>query len=85
MSPARVSWVVLRDSLVTIAGGIILGLILWVPLLNLTEKLLYGLSPHDPTMLATGTGLLLVVGFIGAAIPARRASRIDPIEAIRAE
>jgi predicted permease len=84
-SPAGVSWIVLRDSLVTIAAGLVVGLILWFPLLGLTEKLVFGLSPHDPLTLGAGTGLLLLVGFLGSLLPALRASRIDPLEAIRAE
>ena len=44
-----------------------------------------GWIPVDPGTLATGTVLLMIVGFTGALLPALRASRIDPIEAIRAE
>jgi predicted permease len=84
-SPAGVSWVVLRDSLVTIASGLAVGLLLWFPLLGLAQRLVYGLSPHDPTSLVIGTASLLAVGLVGSMLPALRASRIDPIEAIRAE
>jgi predicted permease len=84
-SPAGVSWVVLRDSLGTIVTGLLIGLVLWFPLLGLTKRLVYGLSPHDPLTLATGAALLLAVGFVAALLPALRAARIDPIEAIRAE
>jgi ABC-type antimicrobial peptide transport system permease subunit len=51
----------------------------------LAKKLVYGLSPHDPVSLGAGTALLLIVGLLGALLPALRASLIDPIEAIRAE
>jgi predicted permease len=84
-SPAGVGWVVLRDSLITIALGLAAGFVLWFPVLGLTEKLVFGLSPHDPLTLAFGMGLLLVVGVAAAAIPAWRAGRIDPMSAIRAE
>jgi len=84
-SPVSVAWVVLRDSLATIALGLGLGVLLWFPLLGLTTKLLYGLSPHDPTNLGAGALLLLVAGVLAAVHPAVRASRIDPIDAIRAE
>ncbi len=84
-SPAAVSWVVLRDSLRTIAMGLVAGFVLWFPLLRLTRSLVYGLSPHDPGSLATGAGLLLGVGVVAALLPAIRAARTDPIQAIRAE
>jgi ABC-type antimicrobial peptide transport system permease subunit len=84
-SPAGVSWVVLRDSLATITLGVVLGLLLWFPALALTRKLVYGLSPHDPGSLVASAAILVVVGILGALVPAVRASRIDPIQAMRAE
>jgi ABC-type antimicrobial peptide transport system permease subunit len=84
-SPAGVSWVVIRESLGTIAIGLAVGIVLCLPLLRLTRRLVYGLSPHDPVTLAFSTGLLLVVGLGAALLPAARAAQIDPIEAIRAE
>ena len=84
-SPAAVSWVVLRDSLRTIAGVPAAGFVLWFPLLRLTLCLPDGFGLDHPGMLATGAGLLLGVGVIAALLPAIRAARIDPIAAIRAE
>jgi ABC-type antimicrobial peptide transport system permease subunit len=45
----------------------------------------FGVQPHDPRTLGISAGLLLAVGIIAAVIPALRASRINPIDAIRAE
>jgi predicted permease len=84
-SPAGVAGVVLRDALATIVLGLVFGIALGLPLLRLTQRLVYGLSPHDPATLAASSGLLLFVGVLAALVPAIRASRIDPIEAIRAE
>jgi predicted permease len=84
-SPGGVSWLVLRDSLVLVAIGLVAGVALWFPVLNLTRSLLYGVSPHDPRLLGMSLGALLVVGVLAGLLPALRASRIDPIEAIRAD
>jgi predicted permease len=84
-SPGGVSWLVLRDSLGVILTGLAVGVALWFPLLGLTRSLVYGVSPHDPRLLALSLGALLLVGVMAGMIPALRASRIDPIDAIRVE
>ena len=84
-SGRAVSWLVLRESLTTIVAGLALGLALSFPALNLTRRLVFGVGPHDPGTLAGAATLLLAVGVFAALLPALRASRIDPIEAIRAE
>jgi ABC-type antimicrobial peptide transport system permease subunit len=47
--------------------------------------LLFGLSPHDPQTLAASTALLATVGVAAAAIPAIRATRVSPSEALRSD
>ena len=84
-SPSGVSWLVLRDSLGLVVLGLIAGVALWFPVLGLTRSLLYNVSPHDPRLLAGSVGVLVLVGVLSGLIPALRASRIDPIEAIRAD
>ena len=84
-TPAGVRQLVLGDSLVTVLAGILFGVVLSFPALNLTRALLYDVSPHDPAALAVAGALLLAVGVLAAALPAWRASRIDPLTAIRAE
>ena len=84
-SPASIAWVVLREQLRTMAIGLTVGALLWFPALGLTQRLLYGLSPHDPAVFGVAISLLLAVGLLAGLVPAVRAARIDPIEAIRAE
>jgi predicted permease len=84
-SARTVSWLVLRDSLIIIGMGLALGAALALPALKLTRRLVFGIEPHDPTTLGAAVAVLLAVGVLAALIPAWRASRIDPIEAIRAE
>jgi len=46
---------------------------------------LYGVKPGDPLVLAGSIGLLALTAAVAACIPARRAARIDPMEALRSE
>lgn len=84
-SPGTVSSIVLRDSIRTVVAGLVVGIILAFPALKLTHRLVFGVAPHDPGTLIMSAGLLLAVGVFAAIVPALRASRINPVEAIRAE
>jgi macrolide transport system ATP-binding/permease protein len=81
----QVRWMVIRQSLVLVGIGIVLG----IPAARMTssylESLLFGLSPYDPRALGIAAIVLLIVGFAAASIPARRAARIDPLTALRTE
>ena len=81
----RVLWLVLREvaamAIVGIAGG--LGAALW--LTRQIQSQLFGLSPNDPLTLAVATMLLALVAIGAGYIPARRATSIDPMIALRSE
>lgn len=80
-----VFWVVMREVLVLLGIGLVIGLPAAMALGNLIAKQLYGIQPRDPLM-ATGTIVLLTVVAVAAGlVPAYRASRIDPILALRYE
>jgi predicted permease len=78
-------WLVLRDALVMIAAGIAIALPCVWALGRLVESQLYDVKPTDPAVIATAT-LILGSAALGAAlIPARRASAVNPTEALRFE
>jgi predicted permease len=73
---------VLREGLTLIGGGFVLGAVGAVLLRKSLESQLYGVSASDPIVLAAVTTILAVVAVAACALPARRATRIDPIVAL---
>jgi ABC-type antimicrobial peptide transport system permease subunit len=84
-TPRGIGWLVLRETLAIVAIGCAFGLAALWPSLTYVRSLLFGLEPHDPMTLTIAVASLLVVGLMAGAIPAWRASRVDPLLAIRAE
>jgi predicted permease len=78
-----VLWLVLRDTAWMVGIGALIGLPAAIGLTRLVESFLYGLTPQDPMSIALATvGLLVVTGLAGY-IPALRATRVDPLVALR--
>jgi predicted lysophospholipase L1 biosynthesis ABC-type transport system permease subunit len=67
------------------ASGIAVGLVCAVPAMRLLAALLYQVRPTDPLVFATLALLLLAVALLAGYIPARRATRVDPLTTLRAE
>ena len=78
-------WMVLRDVLLMTAVGIVIGVPLALAGSRYVRALLYGIEPHDPLAIAIGLGALAGCAVLAGLIPARRASRIDPLVAVRHE
>lgn len=76
---------VLRDGLKPAIAGAFIGLLGCFALTRLVGKFLYGIKPFDPATFCAATILLLVVAAIACYIPARRATRVDPMVALRNE
>jgi predicted permease len=74
---------VLREVFVLVGAGIVLGLPVAVFLTRSVSSLLYGLTPQDPRTILESVGALLISAFAAGFIPARRASHVDPMAALR--
>ena len=80
-----VRWMVLRETLALTLSGIAIGIPSGLAASRLIASMLFGLSPSDLSTIVTACLLLLGVAFLAGYLPARKASSIDPILALRAE
>jgi putative ABC transport system permease protein len=83
--PGSVAGMIVRQGGIVALAGIGAGLAAALASSRLIESLLYGVSPRDPGVFAAATLLLFVVALVACWLPARRAARLNPIEALRAE
>ncbi len=81
----NVLWLVLRETLTLALLGIAIGIPSALAATRLIAKMLFGLSPTDVPTITVVSLLLLLVALFAGYLPARRASAIDPIVALRAE
>jgi predicted permease len=81
----QVRVMVLREAGWLAVFGVVTGLAVALALVKLVKSMLYGLKPADPVSFAGGGCLLLAVALVAAWIPALRASRVEPMEALRHE
>jgi ABC-type antimicrobial peptide transport system permease subunit len=81
----QVIWLVMRDAIAATATGAVLGTVIAAWLSHGLEALLYGVSAGNLTTLSVTTVGLIFFALIAAAIPARRAGRLSPTVALRAE
>jgi predicted permease len=81
----QVSWLILRRGLVQLAIGLTLGTILAYFASTALQSLVVQISARDPVTFATIAGVLIVVTMAACLVPARRATRLDPVAALRSE
>jgi ABC-type antimicrobial peptide transport system permease subunit len=75
----------LRHGLWLTATGIAIGIGVALVLARVMSAYLFGVGPMDPATYAAVSGVLIAVGLLATYLPARRASRVDPIVALRAD
>jgi hypothetical protein len=84
-SPAQVRSMVIREALLLVAIGTAIGAVAMVGFTRMLTTFLFNVSGTDPLALAAITCLLLTVGIVAGGVPAWRASRLDPIVALRCD
>ncbi len=80
-----VAWLVMREALLIVGLGLLAGLPAAFALSRLARTQLYGISPGDPTSMLAAAGSILLIALIAVYVPAARATRVDPMRALRWE
>jgi len=80
-----VRWMIVRQSLVVAACGVVCGMAASAAGTNLLRALLFNVEPRDAATLALSAAIIIAVTAIAGYLPAKRASRVDPLTALRAE
>ncbi len=81
----RIVWMVLREVLALAAAGLAIGLVCAWGSLSAVKSFVFGMKPADPLTIALAAGILIVALVLAGYAPAMRASRIDPLTALRHE
>jgi predicted permease len=84
-SPRAIAAAIIRQGGLVTLSGLALGLGAALAGGRLIQALLYDVSPRDPVVLAVTTAVLLAVALLACWVPARRASKLSPLEALRAD
>jgi ABC-type antimicrobial peptide transport system permease subunit len=80
---AQVLWMVLRETYVLVMAGVIIGIAISVAAGQLIANMLFGLAPTDPVALSLAVLVMVIVASLAGWLPARRASRVAPMVALR--
>jgi len=82
---STVAWMVLRRVLLLAATGLIVGVPAVMSLSAVVKSFLFGTAPNDPRVLFLAATVVVLAALLAGYVPARRASRIDPLAALRHE
>lgn len=76
---------ILRESLLLAGVGLLLGVPAALAGTTILQSMLFGLAATDPATIGLAAGSLLILAVIAGSVPARRAARVDPMVALRAD
>jgi predicted permease len=83
--PFDVAWPILREALTLAAIGVAIGLPIALALVRVIRGIFYGIAPYDPLTIIGTIVLMICVAALAAWIPAHRAAKVNPMEALRCE
>ena len=81
----NVIWLVMREVLMLVGAGVLIGIPAALALTRLLASQLYNIAPNDPTTIVLATAGIIAIAALSGYLPARRATRVDPVSAIRCE
>jgi ABC-type antimicrobial peptide transport system permease subunit len=84
-SAAAVRQMIIGQGMTLATAGVVVGVIGALAFGRLLAGFLFGVTPRDPLVFAAAASVLAIAAFVATFIPARRASRVDPIVALRSE
>ena len=82
---SQVVWGVVRRPLWLVVVGLLVGVAVTMASARLVSNVLFGLAPQVPLTIGGAIAFLVAIATVAAALPARRACRIDPVAALRCE
>lgn len=82
---ATVVRIIVREGFTIVVPGVLLGILCALGAATLVRSQLYGVTSTDPATIVGSAVVFIVTGLVAALVPALRASRIDPVDALRQE
>ena len=82
---ARIVGMILREIGLLVVSGLVIGTVITSFLAKTASSLLFGLQPNDIATYAMGIAMLALIGIFSGLVPTQRASKLDPMNALRSE